>query len=260
MKLNFEIIMTICLLAFPAGNLVLAQAPEKGAFKVTFFTQKKQGLSQEEFVDLVLNQHVPLVLQIPNLRGYVQNFVVPGSHPHIDLVTEVWFDSREDFLAGMQSEKGQTAAADAPNMVVPSPIVPNATAIPLFPSDEVQLTYPPVRKGKSDQQKTLFLLKKKADVSWEQMELVTLKQVAPHVIAFPNLRGYTLDLPVAQDESQPVHAIATLWFENKAAAEEAIEGPSAERVHYYQEQVIRPENILALPVTEYVLLSPPYRQ
>lgn len=249
------------MLALLAGTVSLyAQSPEQGAFKVTFFTQKKPGLTQEEFVDLILDQHVPLVLEIPNLRGYVQNFVEPGSNPDIDLVTEIWFDSQADFLAGMQSEEGQTAVADAPNMVIPSAIVPNATELPSFVSDEVQLVYPPMQEGKSDRHKIMLLVRKKVDVSWEQMELVSMKQAAPHVIAYPGLQGYTLDLPLMQDESQPMHAIASLWFENKAAAKNRLQSPSAAAVRYYYGQVFQEDEILALPTTEYVLLPPPYRR
>lgn len=243
------------------GNLaVSAQSPEKGAFKITFFTQKKPGLSQQEFVDLVLNQHVPLVLQIPNLRGYVQNFVEPGSNPEIDLVTEIWFDSLEDFQSGMQSSQGQTAVADAPNIVIPSAIVPDAKELPSFASDEVQLVYPPMTEDKSDQKKTIFLVEKEADVSWEQMELTMLKQVAPNVIALSGIQGYTLNMPLMHDESQPVHAIASLWSENEAAATKGHTSLSAEQMHYNQKQVLQEDKIVSLPVTEYVLMSPPYRK
>jgi len=258
MKTQFVVVFALAMLA---GSFTLsAQSAEKGAFKVTFFSEKKPDLSQEEFVDLILTQHVPLVLKIPNMRGYVQNFVEPGSNSKIDLVTEIWFDSQEDFMAGMQSEEGQTAVADAPNMVIPSAIVPNAKELPSFASDEVQLVYPPMLEGESDRHKIIYLIKKTSVVSWEQMELTMLKQVAPHVIALQGLQGYTLDMPLAKDENQPVHAMTSLWFATKTAAEKGHQSPSAEQVHYYQNQVVQDDQIISLPVTEYVLQQPPYRQ
>lgn len=257
MKTQLPFVFAFVLPMLVGTNLA---AQKQGAFKVTFFTQKKTGLSQEEFVDLVVNQHVPLVMKIPNLRGYIQNFVEPGSNSKIDLVTEIWFDSPEDMQAGMQSQEGQTAAADAPNMVISSAIVPNATELPSFASDEVQLVYPPVVEGKSKRHKTIYLVQKKSAVSWEQMQLATLKQVAPQVIALPGLQGYTLDMPFVQDESQPVHAIASLWFANESAAKKGFQSPSAEQISDYQGQVIQGDKIIALPVTEYVFIAPPYRE
>jgi len=258
MKTQFLFVFVMTWIASNPSSF--AQSPEPGAYKVTFFTQKKPGLSQQEFVDLILNQHVPLVLKIPTLRGYTQNFVKPGSNSQIDLVTEIWFDSEEDFAAGMQSEEGQTAVADAPNMVIPSAIVPDAEQLPSFTADEVQLIYPPIREGKSDRHKIIYLLKKKPEVSWEQMELATLKQVAPQVIAFDGLQGYTLDMPQMQDKGQPVHAISSLWFESETAAESGFQSPSANQMRYYQEKIMQKGETVALPVTEYVLLAPPYRQ
>jgi EthD domain-containing protein len=56
---------------------------------------------------------------IPGIRGYVQNFVEPDERPDPprDAVIEFWFYDRPSMEAAWQSEAGQRATADNPNLM-----------------------------------------------------------------------------------------------------------------------------------------------
>jgi len=79
--------------------------------KFTFLIKKLPGMSLEEFVDYHKNKHAPLFCSIPEVNLYVRKYVV--NHPIIaegfpkplyDAVTEISFDSFEDFNTFFSSE------------------------------------------------------------------------------------------------------------------------------------------------------------
>jgi uncharacterized protein (TIGR02118 family) len=79
---------------------------------------RKEGMSQEEFVDYWLNTHRPIAMKMPNLRGYE---IWPVEDSAAVLGDEVAgfvilrFDSRADFEETHASEEFAATAADADN-------------------------------------------------------------------------------------------------------------------------------------------------
>ncbi len=79
--------------------------------------RKKEGMSHEEFVDHWLNKHAALCVRLPGLRRYSVNLVDRKRFPKFgyDGFSELWFDSEEALVAGLNSPEGKTLLADLPN-------------------------------------------------------------------------------------------------------------------------------------------------
>jgi uncharacterized protein (TIGR02118 family) len=79
---------------------------------------RKAGISREEFSSYWKNIHAPILQQIPELRGYVQNHALPdpeGNEPPYDGFGELYFDSLEAMQVGLTSPEGEATLADIPN-------------------------------------------------------------------------------------------------------------------------------------------------
>ncbi len=72
--------------------------------KFTILLKKRQGLTQEEFVQYHKNNHGPLFKSLPEVQQYVRRYVqghtqpvdLPGMPPPAyDGTTELWFDDIE---------------------------------------------------------------------------------------------------------------------------------------------------------------------
>jgi uncharacterized protein (TIGR02118 family) len=83
--------------------------------KVVFLCRRRPDISHAQYVERVLEGHVPLALaHHPTMRGYVVNPVesVPDGLPAIDSVAELWFDSLADYRERLyDSEAGREAIA-----------------------------------------------------------------------------------------------------------------------------------------------------
>ncbi len=86
-------------------------------FKAMIMLKRKEGLSFEDFKNHWLEVHAPLVRQLPGLRKSVFNFDLSNGEGETDAVSELWFDSEQDFTDAYSSEIGQHVAADALSMV-----------------------------------------------------------------------------------------------------------------------------------------------
>jgi uncharacterized protein (TIGR02118 family) len=82
-------------------------------FKAMILLTRREDLSREEFHRWWLEEHRPLALGLPGLRKMVINLVEEGPEGGIDGVSELWFDSRADFDAAYQTERGKAVAADS---------------------------------------------------------------------------------------------------------------------------------------------------
>ena len=85
-------------------------------FKQLCFFRKHPDLSMDEFIDYYENQHARLSERmgrspsIPNAVRYVRRYVIPESNPvtgqvidpGFDCVMEIWWNSREDFVASQR--------------------------------------------------------------------------------------------------------------------------------------------------------------
>jgi uncharacterized protein (TIGR02118 family) len=84
-----------------------APVPETGVRMISFF-RRATGMSAETFESYWRLRHGPIVGRTPRLRRYVQSHLVPehresSREPFCDGVTEIWFDSLDDFRTGWNS-------------------------------------------------------------------------------------------------------------------------------------------------------------
>jgi uncharacterized protein (TIGR02118 family) len=82
--------------------------------KAMIMLTRRADMSHEEFVSWWLDEHVPLASALPRVRKVVLNVVDEGyEEAGIDGVSELWFDSRQDFDDAYSSEVGKATAADS---------------------------------------------------------------------------------------------------------------------------------------------------
>jgi len=82
-------------------------------FKAMIILKRHDDLGFDEFKNHWLNQHATLVRQVPNIRKAVFNFSTEEGVGEVDAVSELWFDSQQDFLDAYASEIGQQVAQDS---------------------------------------------------------------------------------------------------------------------------------------------------
>lgn len=85
-------------------------------FKAIILLKRSDAASASEFRAWWLEQHAPLARQLPNVRKAVFN-LAQNEDAEFDGVSELWFDSQQDFEAAYQSEIGKSVAADSMNNV-----------------------------------------------------------------------------------------------------------------------------------------------
>ena len=81
--------------------------------KIVSMMKRADGSSIAEFRDWAMNEHSKLGAQFPKIRHYRMSVVVDdhADGPY-DAVSELYFDSLQDFQAALQSEIGAQAGAD----------------------------------------------------------------------------------------------------------------------------------------------------
>ncbi len=81
-------------------------------FKAIILLTRAEGASREEFRSWWLERHAPLARRLPGVRRLVFN-VVETADAHYDGISELWFDTQEDFEAAYESEVGRQVGADS---------------------------------------------------------------------------------------------------------------------------------------------------
>lgn len=81
-------------------------------FKAIILLTRAEGASREEFRSWWIERHAPLARRLPGLRRLVFNVVETDDAP-CDGISELWFDTQEDFEAAYESEVGRQVAADS---------------------------------------------------------------------------------------------------------------------------------------------------
>lgn len=84
--------------------------------KAIVLISRREGVSPEAFARHFDEQHKPLVADLPGLRRFVVNRVLPdpdGPPPAYDAVAEDWFDDPAAMTAAFASPEGQAVLADA---------------------------------------------------------------------------------------------------------------------------------------------------
>ncbi|NJN54302.1 MAG: EthD family reductase [Anaerolineae bacterium] len=81
--------------------------------KIISMMKRREGLSIEEFRQWALHQHSQLGAQFPKIRHYRMSVVLPdhADGPY-DAVSELYFDTLEDFQAALAADIGAQAGAD----------------------------------------------------------------------------------------------------------------------------------------------------
>jgi uncharacterized protein (TIGR02118 family) len=75
---------------------------------------RRADMTHDAFVEWWLEDHAPLASRLPRLRRLDFNVVdTGGEEAGIDGISELWFDSQDDFTAAYASEIGVATAADS---------------------------------------------------------------------------------------------------------------------------------------------------
>jgi uncharacterized protein (TIGR02118 family) len=81
--------------------------------KIVSMMKRKNGTSIEQFRDWALEEHAPLGAEFPKIRYYRMSVVLPAhADGPYDAVSELYFDTLEDFQAALGTEIGARAGAD----------------------------------------------------------------------------------------------------------------------------------------------------
>ena len=81
-------------------------------FKAIILLARREGMTRAEFQDWWLGQHAELALGLPGLRGLRFN-VVESESAAFDGVSELWFDSEQDFADAYAGDHGRCVAEDS---------------------------------------------------------------------------------------------------------------------------------------------------
>jgi uncharacterized protein (TIGR02118 family) len=87
--------------------------------KFIYCITRKPGMSVEEFQRHWREKHAPIARQLPNVRRYVQNHVLPEYYgrpsaegPAYDGAAELWFDDLDAMRAAFRSPEAQSSRKD----------------------------------------------------------------------------------------------------------------------------------------------------
>lgn len=79
--------------------------------KAIILLSRREDMTTADFRRWWLDEHAPLAAQLPGVRRLTFNLVAePGE---VDGVSELWFDSEDDFHAAYATAIGQQVAADS---------------------------------------------------------------------------------------------------------------------------------------------------
>ncbi|MEX2551333.1 MAG: EthD family reductase [Nitriliruptoraceae bacterium] len=91
--------------------------------KLIALLKASPGMSRKEFERRWVDEHAPLTLRFPNLKGYRINVAIAeyqeieGELPY-DGTAEMWWDSLEEMQEDFDSQAAQVAVADADEFTV----------------------------------------------------------------------------------------------------------------------------------------------
>jgi hypothetical protein len=196
-------------------------------FKQLCLLTRKPGMAMDDFIDAYENGHAKLMApMMPLARRYLRRYVTPEMNavsqtvPEVgfDCLTEIWWDSREDFEAGMaalRSDGRYEQIREDEKSLFAGP------SSPVFSVEEVEskmrgfVDRPALDglrqcDGSDDVFKLVFLLKRRPDMTVEQYRdyyanrhsklgeramTSALRYVRRHVVPEGNLSGEAKELP-----------------------------------------------------------------
>ncbi len=81
------------------------------SFKAIILLSRRDDMTADEFQQWWLHEHAPLAAQLPGVRRIVFN--ASSESTDFDGVSELWFDSHDDFEAAYATDLGKAVAADS---------------------------------------------------------------------------------------------------------------------------------------------------
>ena len=81
------------------------------SFKAVILLSRRNDMTSEDFRRWWLDEHAPAAAQLPGVRRITFNLVDDATD--VDGVSELWFDSRDDFDAAYATDLGKAVAADS---------------------------------------------------------------------------------------------------------------------------------------------------
>lgn len=81
------------------------------SFKAIISLAKRDDMTHDEFIAWWMNEHAPLARDLSGLRRIVFNDITNSDD--VDGITELWFDSEDDFHAAYATDHGKSVAADS---------------------------------------------------------------------------------------------------------------------------------------------------
>ena len=81
------------------------------SFKAVILLTRRDDMTAEDFRHWWLDEHAALAAQLPGVRRITFNLVDDATE--VDGVSELWFDSRDDFDSAYATDLGKAVAADS---------------------------------------------------------------------------------------------------------------------------------------------------
>ena len=131
--------------------------------------------------------HATLATAVPGLQRYTASLEAEGADAPFDGVAEMWFDTALGDAVAMQSAAGQQLAGDLRG---------HASRIEQIHVVEHKF----VDTGQPAPFKLIAALKRRSDMSRAEFASWWLDRHAPLVVVFPELRRYSVNIVVDEDE------------------------------------------------------------
>jgi len=245
---------TLVVLSLGLVGMADAQSPAsiQDFYKVAFFSTKKAELTQQEFIDYSIETHVPLVLQIPGLRGYVLNFADPKAEdPAYNAVVELWFDSEEAFQQGLASSQGQAALEDQGNFLEgPAPYLAVQERMPIYPNR-------PAEGETYEGYKSTYLIPRNPEHSLEEVYLAQFRDYVPVAIGVLGdvIKGYEINFVREENPDFPIAMVINAWFTSVEDLMAAVQHPAMAKTEQIRKEYYGKRQYF--DVIEYVAKTPP---
>jgi uncharacterized protein (TIGR02118 family) len=81
--------------------------------KVISLMRRADGMSKDEFITWITEEHVKFAREIPGLRRFVVNVTPADADTPYDSVNELYFDDDDARVAAFASSEGKASGADA---------------------------------------------------------------------------------------------------------------------------------------------------
>lgn len=220
--------------------------------KIVYVVDRHPDIPEAEFYDYWLNKHGPLVrshAKAIRAKKYVQSHLIDtpanealrsarGMLPPMAGITEVWWDSLEDFQAVNETAEGRAASAE---LSADEEKFINIKGSQLFLTQEHVIFDHTDKKPLGDQtQKCTYLLTKRDDLTQAACHETWLKDHGPFVRGFAdvsNLAKYVQSHTIAPEINTgivagrgfaaPLDGITEVWIADPAASQDSDEARKA---------------------------------